>query len=190
MASLLPSSRYHPLRLIVCDFLLTLSTSCHLFIPTLPILLSLFSSAELTRRPSSSSHKAPDLRYTLRVSKATSTSRAYQEQLCTRALHLILRTATLHSYSLAYPELILPTVRFLRRWTKRSRIQRLNKEVGGVVVQLEWNAEWGRKRREGKEWTPKDALEGKVDGMFALRGMGEEEEGGKGRKGGRVGGRV
>ena len=184
VATLLPSSRYHPLRLVVCDFLLTLSSSCHLSIPVPPILLSLFSSAELTRRPSSSTTRSPDLRYTLRVSKATATSRAYQEQLCTHALRLLIRSATIHSYSLAYPELILPTLRFLRRWVKRSRIHRLNQQIGGVVTQLEWNAEWCRKRREGSEWTPKDALEGRVDGMYAWRGLGGEEEGGeKGKEG-------
>ena len=171
---LLPSSRYHPLRLIVASYLLTLSSACHLFIPVLPSLLSVFSAAELTRRPSAATSKAPDLRYLLRASKTTVASRGYQEALCTQALRLITRYCTAHSYALAYCELVLPAVRFLRRWVKHSKIQRLKKEIGAVITQLEFNAEWSRKRREASEWTPKDALEGRVDAMLAFKGVGEE----------------
>ena len=171
---LLPSSRYHPLRLIVSEYLLTLSSSCHLFIPVLPTLLSIFSSAELTRRPSSSSSRAPDLRYLLRASKATLSSRGYQEALCTRTLHLMTRYCVIHSYGLGYCELVLPVLRGLKRWVKGSKIGRLRKEIGGVITQLEWNAEWSRKKREASDWTPKDALEGRVDAMMAFKGVGGE----------------
>ena len=177
VATLLPSSRYHPLRLQVCAFLTSLSSSCHLFIPVLPVLLSLFSSSELTRRPSSSSSstKSPDLRFCLRVSKQTAASLAYQQQLSSLALQSVLRYCAVQSYSLAFCELILPTTRFLRRWCKQSRIHRLRKEIMAVVAQLEHSSDWLRERRERSEFTPKDAVDGKVDSMFAFRQDGKDE---------------
>ena len=175
VASLLPSSRYHPLRLVVCGYLADLLSSCHVFVPVLPVLLSLFSSAELTRRPSGNAAKAPELRYVLRVSSATASSRAYQERLCSAALRLITRVCTALSYSLAYCELILPTTRVLRRWAKATRIHRLRKDITAVVTQLEHNADWSRARRDNTAWTPLSALQGHVDGLNALRGTDEKD---------------
>ncbi len=167
--TLLPSSRYHPLRLTVINFLLTLSTACHLYIPLVPSILSLFSSPELTRKPSSTSAKSPDIRYLLKVSKTTALTRGYQEQVTSAALRALVHFYALHSYSLAYPELVLVATRYLRRWVKQSKIGRLKKEINAVVTQLEWNAEWVKERRERVDTTPKDCVDGKVDAMYALK---------------------
>ena len=174
--TLLPSSRYHPLRLTVINFLITLSTACHLYIPLVPSILSLFSSPELTRKPSSTSAKSPDIRYLLKVSKTTALTRGYQEQVTSAALRALVHYYALHSYSLAYPELMLVATRYLRRWVKQSKIGRLKKEINAVVTQLEWNADWVQQRREKADYTPKDCVEGKVDGMYALRGGEGREE--------------
>ena len=175
--TLLPSSRYHPLRLTVLGFLTALSAACHLYVPLVPSILSLFSSPELTRRPSNSSSKSPDIRFLLKVSKATSLTRGYQEQVTSAALRALVQYYALHSYSLAYPELALVATRYLRRWAKQSKIGRLKKEIGGVVTQLEWNGEWVRERRERADWTPKHCVEGKVDAMYALKGGASSKDG-------------
>ena len=167
--TLLPSSRYHPLRLTVLNFLTTLSTACHLYIPLVPSILSLFSSPELTRKPTSTSAKSPDIRYLLKVSKTTALTRGYQEQVTSAALRALVHFYALHSYSLAYPELMLVATRYLRRWVKQSKIGRLKKEMSAVVTQLEWNGEWVKERREKVDWTPRDCVDGKVDAMYALK---------------------
>ena len=177
--TLLPSSRYHPLRLVVINFLITLSTACHLYIPLVPSILSLFSSPELTRKPTSTSAKSPDIRFLLKVSKSTSLTRGYQEQVTSAALRSLVHFYALHSYSLAYPEVMLVATRYLRRWVKQSKIGRLKKEINAVVTQLEWNGDWVKERREKLDYTPKDCVDGKVDAMYGVRGSG----GGVGRDG-------
>lgn len=174
--NLINSSRYHPLRLIVINFLIQLAGSSHVFISVIPQLLSVFSSVELTRRPVPNSKKSHDVRSVLKVSKHTASTQAYQEQLCEIAMESIFEYARVFSYSIAYPELILPVTRSLKKFAKQTKISGLSKKLNGLVAKLNENSAWIEKKRRGCTYSPQDALNGKLDGLASFRpAIGDED---------------
>lgn len=175
--NLINSSRYHPLRLIVINFLIQLAASSHVFISVIPQLLSVFSSVELTRRPLPNSKKSHDIRSVLKVSKHSASTQAYQEQLCEIAMDSVFEYARVFSYSIAYPELILPVTRSLKKFAKQTKISGLSKKLNGLVAKLNENSSWIEKKRRASSYSPQDALSGKLDGLSSFRAaIGDEDQ--------------
>jgi nucleolar complex protein 2 len=165
---LLPSSRYFPLRFHLVRMLLDLCDACTIYVPLAPYLLSVLSAPELSRKPVASTRKALDIHSALKAPKHILSTKTYQESVVGESLHLLLRYFSLYSTSIAYPELVLPALKRLRREAKENLvIHRVRKQVAQTILKLEANVQWIQAKRNGAPWAPKDMGEGKkgVDGL-------------------------
>jgi len=179
---LLPSSRYFPLRFHVVRLLLDLCDSCSIYVPLAPYLLSVLSAPELSRKPVSSTRKALDIHSALKAPKHVLLTKTYQESAVGEALHLLLRYFSLYSTSIAYPELVLPAIKRLRRDAKEHVvIHRVRKQMAQTVLKLEANVQWVQNKRNGVPFAPKDMGESKkgVDGLRTFTPEGAAAHGGK-----------
>ncbi len=68
---------------------------------------------------------AIDTLYSLKVSKTVQSSLLYQEQMSVQTLNLLTQYFVAYSHSVAFPELIVAPVLFLKRFVKKTRIHRL-----------------------------------------------------------------
>ena len=169
--TVLPSSRYFPLRFHVVRMLIDLCARCSIFVPLAPFLLGVLHAPELARKPTSSTRKVNDIHYVLKASKHIIATKTYQEAVVSEALHLLLQYFNLFATSIAFNELILPTVKILRKAAKEAIvIHRVRKQVQGFVLKLEHNASWIATKRNACNWAPKDMMEAKrgVDGLHTF----------------------
>jgi len=151
-----PVTRYYPLKLIVIQFILMISEQQHTFVPIALLLTDVFSCHELTVPPRVTSRGRDHMNFDtcLKVNDKLVDSKVYQTQLVTRTCDLILHYFSIYSYSIAFPELVVNTIRSLKKFTKITLIHRIRKQVGNVVGKLEMNREWIIRKRMQCELTP------------------------------------
>jgi len=166
--TVLPSSRYFPLRFQVVNFLLPLCRATRVFVPLAPHLLSVLSAPELGRKPVASTRKVQDIRFQLRASKHVIATKNYQESCVGEALSLLLHYFALYSHSIAFNELVIPALKSLKRTMKELAIPRIRKQVQNLVLKLEHNMQWITEKRNASNIAPKDLLAPR-DGVDAMQ---------------------
>lgn len=153
---LIPTAQYFPLRFYLIRSLLRLSQAADLYIPVVPLLTEVFSSTVVTKNTRGSSPKALDFEYTIRASKEYLGTKIYQDGVCDQVVDLLGEFFALHSKSVAFPELSIPVVITLRRFTKRSNNVKFNKQLLRLVERLEENSKFIQQKRNKIEFSPKN----------------------------------
>lgn len=163
------------------------STTC-VYIPLAPYLLTLFDTAELKKKPGkpsnksqsnakeSGSRKVPDIRYTLKVGSTIQSNPYYQEKVVQHTLQVLQSYYTTYSYSIAYPELILPTVLYLRRFVKHTQNVKIKKSVHTLVQRLEANSLWVEQYRNNPQvvnYSPRQMIEQGTDVIQTFKSVGK-----------------
>ncbi|KAK9273531.1 hypothetical protein L1049_018341 [Liquidambar formosana] len=156
VARLVPTARYFPLRLRCAKMLNRIAASSVTFIPVSLLLLDMLEMKELNRPSTGGVGKAIDLRTTLKVSKPTLKTRAFQEACVYSVVEELAEHLSQWSYSVAFFELsFIPAVR-LRSFCKSSKIERFRKEMKQLVRQIEANSEFTNERRMSISFLPND----------------------------------
>ncbi|XP_027365417.1 nucleolar complex protein 2 homolog isoform X2 [Abrus precatorius] len=156
VARLVPTARYFPLRLRCIRMLNQLAASTHSFIPVSMLLLDMLEMKELNRPPTGGVGKAVDLRSTLKVSKMTLKTRAFQEACVFSVVEELAEHLSQWSYSIAFMELsFIPLVR-LRSFCKRTKVERFRKEMRQLIRQIEANSDFVNGRRMSVSFLPND----------------------------------
>ena len=106
-ATLVPSSRYLPLRFHVLKAMLKLSKNTGTFIPVSPIILDALNFSELVKKPSGPGSYS-NLAGLLKVPKPTLKTIAFQEQCVAQVILLLAEHCNQWSNHIAFPELFLP----------------------------------------------------------------------------------
>jgi nucleolar complex protein 2 len=157
-SSLIPTSRYFPLRFHVIRSLLSLSAHTKTYIPLVPSLVEPLSSAEFTHKPKPSTLAPLDFEYHIRAPAAYPRTRAYQDSLAEEITFLLLESQALMSTSISFPEMSIPVVTLLKRFTKK------NGGKGGkatslfkvLIDKIETTAKWVNEKRKNVEFAPND----------------------------------
>ena len=166
----LPSSRYFPLRFHIARFLIDLSRQTKVFIPLAPYLLSVFHAPELTKKPTASTRKVNEIQHVLKASKHVIATKTYQEQVVTEALALLLDYFGVFAYSIAFNELVLPTMKVLKKLSKEILIHRIRKQIQQFILKLEHNSSWITSKRSVCNFAPKDVAEKKgIDSIQSFK---------------------
>ena len=90
-------------------------------------------------KPIPTSQKPPSLLFLLKVSKVQVSTRHYQEKMVAEALDLLLKHYNIFSYSIAFPELVLPTKLALKKYKNTTHIHRVRKQVSVFLERIERN---------------------------------------------------
>ncbi|XAR66259.1 hypothetical protein NMG60_11012425 [Bertholletia excelsa] len=156
VARLVPTARYFPLRLRCVRMLNRIAASTGTFIPVSLFLLDMLEMKELNRPPTGGVGKAVDLSATLKVSKLTLKTRAFQEACIFSVVEELAEHLSQWSYSVALFELsFIPVVR-LRNFCKSTKIERFRREMRELIRQIEASAEFTNKNRMPVSFLPND----------------------------------
>lgn len=156
VARLNPTARYFPLRLRCAKMLNRLAAATGTYIPVSLLLLDMLEMKELNKPPTGGVGKAVDLRTTLKVSKPTLKTRAFQEACVFSVVEQLAEHFSQWSYSIAFFELsFIPLVR-LRSFCKSSKVERFCREMKQLIHQVEANAEFTNVKRMNITYTPYD----------------------------------
>ncbi|KAA1104069.1 Nucleolar Complex 2 protein [Puccinia graminis f. sp. tritici] len=154
---LIPTSRYYPLRFHCIRLLLRLIQRTGTFIPLTPFLLDMIDSPLFKRQPTSTSLKALDWEYLLRCPKSHENSRVYADGVAEETSYLLLEYHACMSKSIGFPELVLPALTSLKKFSKQfNKHQRLVTHIKTLVEKLEANKSFVEDKRAHLGFGPKD----------------------------------
>lgn len=156
---LIPTAQYFPLRFYLIRSLIRLSQTTGVYIPIVPLITEIFNSTVITKNPKGSSLKALDFEYTIRASKAYLGTKIYQDGICDQIVDLLGEFFALHCKSIAFPELAIPVVITLRRFTKRSKNAKFNKQLLRLVERLDENSKFIQQKRNNVNFGPRNRAE-------------------------------
>ena len=157
--SLLPTSRYFPLRFHLVHSLLRLITRTKTYIPLAPFLLEVLDSAEFKRsNPQKSTLKPLDLEYVIRAPPSYPKTRVYQETIGEELVYLLGEYHAAISAQIAFPEMVLPVLITLRRHLKKGSAGSPKVQAGFKVLieKLESTQKWVESKRRNVGFSPKD----------------------------------
>lgn len=153
---LIPTSRFFPLRFQVIRSLLRLTAQTKTYIPLTPSLLEPLSSSEFTQKPKPSSLTPLDFEYAIRAGAQYPRTRVYQEGLGEELAFLMLEHQALLSTSIAFPELAIPVVLYLRKFIKKCKTPKVTAAFKLVIEKMELNAKFVADKRKNVEFSPRD----------------------------------
>lgn len=118
---LIPTPVYFPLRFHLTRALLRVSHATNTFIPLAPSMLEVLNSPECSKTNPKPSTLAPlDFSVALRAPKSYLGTRVYQDGLGVELAELMAESFNIWAKHIAFPELALPPIAFLKRWLKSS----------------------------------------------------------------------
>ena len=123
-----------------------------------PLLLDAFGFAQLQKPPAGKGKdRALDWSVLIKVSKADAQKQKYQEGMMAQGLFLLAGHLHGWAYSIAFPEMVVPSLIALKKLGKKTKIASLQQRVRRLVGQLEAHATWVLRAREAVDFAPKDA---------------------------------
>merc|ERR1719150_2985974 len=103
------TTQWYPLCIHVSRFLNKVCETCHVFCPLSPILLSMISQISLIKESKEpDSEKIIETEFILKISDEHINTQKYREQIASEIFEVLYQAIALTSYSLSFPEMILP----------------------------------------------------------------------------------
>ncbi|EGW34145.1 uncharacterized protein SPAPADRAFT_54330 [Spathaspora passalidarum NRRL Y-27907] len=156
---LIPTAQFFPLRFYLIRSLLRLSQSTGVYIPIFPLISEILTSTAMTKAPKGSSLQAFDFDHNIKANQAYLGTRVFQDGLCEQFIELTSEFFGLYAKSIAFPELVTPAILSLRRFTKKSKNIRFNKQLHQLVEKLNANATFITGKRSNVEYGPSNKTE-------------------------------
>ncbi|KAI0077656.1 Noc2-domain-containing protein [Panus rudis PR-1116 ss-1] len=168
---LIPNSRSYPLHLHLIRSLLHLTRHTLIYVPLAPYLLPIISSTVTSSsKPKASTLRPLDFETAIRAPQQYLKTRVYNEGLAEEATFVLaeyLSSQPLHA-SIAFPEIVVPIVMFLRKALKASK-DKVHSSKGGkgglmhakeagmvkaLVERIEESAKWMEDKRKNVGFAP------------------------------------
>lgn len=154
---MLPNIRFAALRFQCVRLLNQLSSELEIFVPVAPLLLDAFGFAQLQKPPAGKGKdRALDWSVLIKVSKADAQKQKYQDGMMSQGLFLLAGHLHNWAYSIAFPEMAMPTSIFLKKLAKKTKIVALQQRIRRLVSQVETQTQWVLRARESVDFSPKD----------------------------------
>lgn len=156
---LIPTAQFFPLRFYLVRSLIRLSQGTQVFIPIFPLILEILTSTNILKPGKSSSLQALDFDYHIRVSQQYLGTKVFQDGLSEQVLELTSEYFALYCKNIAFPELATPAILSLRRFMKKSKNVRFNKQIQQLVEKLNTNSTYISNLRSKVEYGPANKVE-------------------------------
>ncbi|OMH86206.1 Nucleolar complex protein 2 [Zancudomyces culisetae] len=120
VSKLIPTAKYFPLCLHCIEILTQLSASTRIYIPVLPLVISIIQSPDFTskKRPAKAVLKQINLELYIKCPKQYEHTAVYLDCVLDRLLLLLTTYLRVYSNSVAFDSLVIPLVVVLKKWKK------------------------------------------------------------------------
>lgn len=159
---LIPTAQFFPLRFYLIRSLIRLSQGSGVYIPIYPLVSEILTSTAFTKSPKNTKLPAVEFEYIIKMNQQYLGTKMYQDGLCEQFLELTSEFFVLYCKSVAFPELVTPAVLSLRRFMKKSKNGRFNKQLQQLVEKLNANAAYITAKRSNIEYGPSNKAEVKA----------------------------
>ncbi|CDK29965.1 unnamed protein product [Kuraishia capsulata CBS 1993] len=156
---LIPTAQFFPLRFYLIRSLIRISQATGVFIPIFPLLSEILNSTIITKNPHASNLPAVDFEYAIKVNQAYLHTKVYQDGVCEQFVEIASEFFVLYSKNIAFPELAAPALIHLRRFVKKSRNVRFNKQLSNLIEKLNQNVKFITDKRAKVEFGPSNRVE-------------------------------
>lgn len=156
---LIPTAQFFPLRFYLVRSLIRLSQGTQVFIPIFPLILEILTSTAVTKPGKSTNLPAIDFEFHIKVGQQYLGTKVYQDGLSEQILELTSEYFALYAKNIAFPELVTPAILSLRRFMKKSKNIRFNKQLQQLVEKLNANATYVSTHRSRVDYGPANKAE-------------------------------
>ena len=157
---LIPTAQFFPLRFYLIKSLIRLQQGSGVYIPIFPLLSEILTSTAITKPPRKGVKlEAIDFENNIKVNQAYLGTKTYQDGLCEQFIELSSEFFVMYTKSIAFPELATPAILLLRRFTKKLKNIKFNKQLQQFVEKLSTNSEFISAKRSNVEYGPSNKSE-------------------------------
>uniref|UniRef100_A0A0A9WAR2 Uncharacterized protein n=3 Tax=Lygus hesperus TaxID=30085 RepID=A0A0A9WAR2_LYGHE len=136
---LIPTSQYIPLRFHCIQMLIKLGRETNTYIPVLPLIIESLTVVDLNKHHKKASMKPFDFTFVLRVSKTAMTENGFTDAVVEYVFQLLMECSAAHSHSIAFPDLIVPTIIQLKTFVKNCKVPKYNSKLKQILSKLNEN---------------------------------------------------
>lgn len=144
---LIPAAKYVPLRFHLVRGLMQLSSCTAVFIPVMPHLLEACTVVNFGQKHSATSMRPLELSCILRVSPAQMKESGFRDAVIETFYELVLEYLSTVSHSVAFPELVLPALVYLKEFSKKCKVANYTKKLKQLAEKMEENCRFIENRR-------------------------------------------
>ncbi|OVF05180.1 putative mRNA-binding ribosome synthesis protein [Clavispora lusitaniae] len=156
---LIPTAQFFPLRFYLIRSLIRLSQGTGVYIPIYPLISEILSSTAFSKPGKPTKLQALDFDFIIKASQQYLGTKVYQDGLFEQFLELTSEFFVLYCKNIAFPELVTPAILSLRRFIKKSKNLKFNKQLQQLIDKLNANATFITTRRANVEYGPSNKAE-------------------------------
>lgn len=156
---LIPTAQFFPLRFHLINTLIQISKETRTFIPVLPFVLEIFNSNTFNKKSLSVSMKPLQFTCILRLSKGQLAESGFRDEVIENLFVAILKYMTYESYTISYPDLVVPVLIQLKHYLKHGKNVNPNhyRKIKLLCDKLEENSQFVEKERAKFNFALKDS---------------------------------
>ncbi|KAF9366164.1 Nucleolar Complex 2 protein [Mortierella sp. NVP85] len=154
---LIPTATYYPLRFQIIRNMILVIENTGTFIPLAPFLFEVLEGGELKRPGRKGTLKPLEWDIAFKCGKEYKNTLVYQDGIGEQVYELLTEYYAQFSTSISFPELAIPAIVQLKRFTKKLGMPKMKKQFFGLVEKLEQNSRFVETERNKADFAPSDA---------------------------------
>ncbi|CAD6998465.1 nucleolar complex protein 2 homolog [Ceratitis capitata] len=144
---LIPTAQYFPLRFHCIKVLISLARERRTFIPVLPLILEVLRSSSFNSKHTVASMRPLQFTCILRLNKGQLSENGFRDEVIEQVNGLVLEYLAYESASLAFSDLVVPTVLSLKSYLKECHNANYSRKLKQLLDKIQENSRFIEKEK-------------------------------------------
>lgn len=144
---LIPTAQYFPLRFHCLQTLISLSKETNTYVPVLPLIVEVLKSNTFNRKHTAVSMKPLQFTCVLRLNKAQLAENGFRDEVIEQVCGLLLEYLAHESTSLAFSDLVVPTVMAIKAYLKDCRNANYSRKLKQLLEKVQESSRFIEQQR-------------------------------------------